>query len=247
MALRTARDLDEGSDDGPLSIEIDGRQVATIDFQASHDLAAARPIKRLRNDCGLPVVLATQRSEPDAARLARQLGADECRPVLRMALSPNISANAGRMAGGLPSWEPTGGAALDADDLPVQADALAHVTIGLADDGDLEACRAPITLLEPSLSRLVDLWDIAKARSARTREAQRLTLVPNVLCVAGAFFLGFTSLAAVIVSNLGTFGSVSVAAEQLRRSHRNRISWTWRRPLSNVSRGSLDVTRHPAR
>ena len=141
-------------------------------------------------------------------------------PVLRMVLSPSISANAGRLAGGLPSWEPTGSVRSTRTIGWSKPTALAHVTIGLVDDGDLEACQAPITLLEPSLSRLVDLWDIAKARSARTGEAQRLTLVPNVLCVAGAFFLGFTSLAAVIVSNLGTFGSFSVAAEQLRRSHR---------------------------
>jgi len=238
------RDLDEGSDDGPLSIEIDGRHVAAIEFRASNDLAAARHIERLRRDHGLRVVLATQRPEPDAARLTRALGADDYKSgLVNGSLTEYLRqcrAHGGRVA--------VVGAdrrrARDAYESPLEA--APEVAIGLADLADLEACRSPITLLEPSLSRLVDLWDIAKARSARTREAQRLTLLPNVLCVAGAFFLGFTSLAAVIVSNLGTFGSFSVAAEQLRRTHRNRIGWRWHRPVSNVPRGFLDVTRHTA-
>ncbi len=241
------RDLDEGSDAAPVSIEIDGREVATIGFRPASDLAAARHIERLRRDRGLRVILATQRAEPDAERLGRALGADDYQSGLTNgSLTEYLRqcrAHGRRVAVVGADWR----RALDQRDSPVHADALAHVTIGLVDDGDLEAWRSPITLLEPSLSRLVDLWDIAQARSARTREAQRLTLVPNVLCVAGAFFLGFSSLAAVIVSNLGTLGSFSVAAEQLRRSHRNRISRTWRRPLSNVHRGSPDVTRHPAR
>jgi len=239
------RDLDEGSDDGPVSIEIDGRQVATIGFRASNDLAAARHIERLRRDRGLRVILATQRAEPDAALLARALGADDYQSGLANGSLTEYLRQCRAHGRRIAVVGADRRRALDAHDSLVEADALAHVTIGLVDDGDLEACQAPITLLEPSLSRLVDVWDIAKARSARTREAQRLTLVPNVLCVAGAFFLGFTSLAAVIVSNLGTFGSFSVAAEQLRRSH--RIGRTWRRPLSNVHRGSALVTRDTAR
>lgn len=231
------RDLDQASDDGPLSIEIDGRQVATIFFKASHELAAARPIKRLRNDYGLRVVLATQRSQPDAALLARQLGADDYRAGL---------AN-GSLTEYLRQCRAQGRrvAAVGADRLFVDAATEAHVTIGIFDDGNAAACQAPVSLLEPSLSPLVDVWDIARARSTRTWEAQRFTLVPNVLCVAGAFFLGLTSLAAVIVSNLGTFGSFSVAAEQLRRSH--RIGRKWHRPLSTVSRGSSDATYHVGR
>ncbi len=162
------RDLDEGSDDGPLSIEIDGRQVATIDFRALNDLAAARHIERLRRDRGLRVTLATQRAEPEACASGPWLGADDYQSGLANGSLTEFlrqcRANGRRVA--VVGADPR--RALDADDLPVPADAFAEVTIGLADDGDLEACRSPITLLEPSLSRLVDLWDIAKARSAQT-------------------------------------------------------------------------------
>jgi cation transport ATPase len=228
------RDNDEVSDDGPLSVEIDGQPVATIYFQSSSDFAAARQIERLRRDHGLRVVLATPRAEPDAARLANDLGADEYRAGL---------AN-GSLTDFLRQCRASGRrvALVGADRHVVGAANDAHVIIGVVEDGGALACQCPLTLLEPSLSPLVDVWDIATARSARTREAHRLTLVPNVLCVAGAFFLGFTSLAAVIVSNLGTFGSFSVAAEQLRRSH--RIGRKWHRPLSTVSRGPSNATRH---
>jgi Cu2+-exporting ATPase len=228
------RDLDEVSDDGPLSIEIDGRRVATIYFRSSNDLAAARRIERLRTDRGIRVILATHRAEPDAAVLARELGADDYRAGL---------AN-GSLSEYLRQCRAQGGrvALVGVERLLCDAVKEAHVTIGMVDDGDLEACQTPLALLEPGHSRLADIWDIATARSARTREAQHLTLVPNVFCVAGAFFLGFTSVAAVIVSNLGTFGSFSAAAEQVRRSHWNGRKW--HRPESLLSRGTPDATRH---
>ncbi len=221
------RDLDLVRDDGPLSIEIEGRQVATIYFRPSSELSAAREIERLRSDHGLRVILATERPEPDAALLASQLGADDYRVGLQN----------GSFAEYLRQCRTQGRrvAVVGADRRLLDTATEAHVIIGVVDDGDVEACQSPLALLEPSLSQLVDVWDIATARSTRTREASHLTLLPNVLCVAGAFFLGFTSLVAVIISNLGTFGSFSVAAEQLRRSH--RVDRKWHRPLSIVSRG----------
>jgi Cu2+-exporting ATPase len=229
-------DLDELSDDGPVSIEIDGRQAATIHFRTSNDVAAARHIDRLRRECGLRVILATERGLPEAARLAGALGVDDyCAGLANGSLTDYLR-----------QWRTRGRrvALVGADRHLVDAATEAHVTIGTIDDADALSCEFPLTLLEPDLSRLADAWDIATARLARARDAQRLTLVPNVFCVAGAFFLGFTSLASVIVSNLGTFGSFSVAAEQVRRSH--RIGCASRRLLSHVSRGSLDVSRDHA-
>jgi len=231
------QDMDEGGDDGPLSIEIDGQRVAVIYFRRASDLAAARHVERLRNECGLRVILATERAEPDAARLARALGADDYQfGLVNGSLAEYLRQCRGRYQGV---------AVLGAAARLVDAASEAVVTLGVVDDGDMEACRAQITLLEPDLSRLKDVCDIAKSRAARSRDVQQLTLVPNVLCVAGALFLGFTSLAAVIVSNLSTLGNFSVAAEHLRRSHRNGRAL--RRPLSNLSRGSLNASRDNAR
>jgi cation transport ATPase len=221
------RDAEEESDYGPLSIEIDGGHAATIHFAESDELSAARHLERLRRDRGLRVILATQRAEPDAALLARRLGADEyCAGLVN-----------GSLVEYLRKWRSRGQrvAVVGADRKVMEAAGDAHVTIGMVEDGDIDACHSPLNLLGPSLCRLVDVWDIATARLARARETQRFTVIPNLFCVAGAFFLGFTSLAAVIVSNLGTFGSFSVAAEQLRRSH--RLGRKWHLPPSLVSRG----------
>jgi cation transport ATPase len=231
------RDLDEVSDDGPLSIEIEGRPVATIYFRCSGELAAARPIERLKRDRGLRVVLATPRAEPDAALLARRLGADVYRAdVTNGSLDEYLRqcrAQGARIA------------VVGADRLLRDAATAAHVTIGTLDDGEVGDSRLPIVLLEPSVARLVDVWDVASARAGRTRESQRLTLLPNVVCVAGALFLGFTSLATVVISNLGTYGTFSVAARHLRRSQ--RIGRQWDRPLSLVSGGLPHATYHVGR
>jgi Cu2+-exporting ATPase len=214
-------------------MEIDGSHVATIYFRESNDLAAAKHVERLRIDRGLHVMLATQRAEADAARLAREVGADGYQSGL---------AN-GSLAQYLRECRARGQrvAIVGPDRVVADAAAEAHVTIGVVEDADAEACRSQISLLEPGLCRLIDVWEVAASRSARTREARHFTLVPNVLCVAGAFFLGFTSLVAVIVSNVGTFGSYWFAAEQIRRSH--RIGQSRNRPLSFLARGSNDAAR----
>ena len=47
-------------------------------------------------------------------------------------------------------------------------------------------------------------------------DAQKFVLVPNVLCVAGAFLFGFTGLTAVMISNLGTLNLFNRAVGSLR-------------------------------
>ena len=55
----------------------------------------------------------------------------------------------------------------------------------------------------------------------------RAILIPNLMCIAGAFFLGFTSLSAVVITNLGTWAIYSGLPHRLRHSsrfaHRLRI------------------------
>ena len=75
---------------------------------------------------------------------------------------------------------------------------------------------AAVLLLQPRLDPFANLWEIARSHEDRLRSLQRFILVPNLLCVAGAFFFGFTALTAVVVSNLGTFGLFSSAVGTLR-------------------------------
>ena len=85
----------------------------------------------------------------------------------------------------------------------------ADVSISLdanALDG-LDRNPAPIVLLQPDLSKLAVLREATRIYNRRVKVAQGSALIPNFFCVAGAFFLGFTSLATVIVTNLGTYST----------------------------------------
>jgi hypothetical protein len=46
--------------------------------------------------------------------------------------------------------------------------------------------------------------------------------LPNALCVAGAFFFGFTSLVVAVVCNLTTFGTYRQSLQTLTRQGRRR-------------------------
>jgi Cu2+-exporting ATPase len=94
---------------------------------------------------------------------------------------------------------------------------LAHVSISVADGFDLERDPAQILVLRPDFAWLPALRELSLAHIGRVRSAQSSILIPNVLCVAGAFFLGFTSLAAVVITNLGTWAVYSGFPDRRRQ------------------------------
>ena len=64
----------------------------------------------------------------------------------------------------------------------------------------------------------------------RQRDGRRLILLPNLICVAGAFFLGFNGLTSVLVSNIGTYSLFRTCnvwtAEALKRSGQKMSLWS---------------------
>jgi Cu2+-exporting ATPase len=100
-----------------------------------------------------------------------------------------------------------------------------QIAISLVDDESysLECDPTTIRLLQPQLSKLRELWDIAHIHQRRLKIASGFTLIPNILCVAGALAWGFTSLASVAVTNLGTYGLYSHTAASIG-SLENQIS-----------------------
>ena len=75
---------------------------------------------------------------------------------------------------------------------------------------------APICVLQPRITRLAQLWDIAAIHRRRLQVAHRYALIPNLTCVAGAFIWGFTSLASVVMTNLGTYCVYSRTTASIR-------------------------------
>ena len=98
----------------------------------------------------------------------------------------------------------------------------AHVAISLLANGisDLDENHAAISMLQPQVTKLGELWDIAQIHQQRLKVAYRYALIPNLLCVAGAFVWGFTSLTSVVVTNLATYGIYTRTAGSIRSLER---------------------------
>ncbi|MGD0045220.1 MAG: hypothetical protein ABSE84_33275, partial [Isosphaeraceae bacterium] len=96
---------------------------------------------------------------------------------------------------------------------------------------NLDRNPAGIVLLQPDLARLGVLYEVTRIHRRRLLVAQGSAWIPNLFCVAGAFFLGFSSLTTVAITNLGTYSTYARTSaairgleQQLARVSRRRVS-----------------------
>jgi cation transport ATPase len=218
---RTVRVFDlapNGDETTPLGIEIDGTLAGTFQFRRARTPDAAVAVARLKELAGAPVVLLSDRPERDVAPLATSLGVD--RHVANLAPDARWRfLDDCRRRGLRTAWF---GDAREAGRLAPSC----HLAVAFAgdDETDLERTPAGVLLLTSRLAPLADLWELARAQAERRRSAERMTLGPNLICVAGAFALGFTSLASVLISNLGTFGVYARTTGSLRGLGRSDVA-----------------------
>ena len=192
----------------PLVVEIDGKAVGLIEFARSHRPAAGAAVRRIRELDPVTIALVSERPEAEVAARAALLGVD-----LHVSRStPQATAHLLRACRerGLKT------AFIGRCSRRAEAAAEAYVAVSIGDDVDLDSDPAAVLLLQPRLDPFANLWEIARSHEDRLRALQRFILVPNLLCVAGAFFFGATALTAVMVSNLGTFGLYSSALRALQ-------------------------------
>ena len=98
----------------------------------------------------------------------------------------------------------------------------ASVAIELGGESvEVMASPAGVVALAGELSSLADLVIAARQRNERLARSRKISLLPNMVCVAGAFLFGFTSLVVAIVSNLGTFGSYTISTRSLHATRRS--------------------------
>ena len=84
----------------------------------------------------------------------------------------------------------------------------AHVAISIADDFDPEHDAGQILVLRRDFAWLPALRELI-ARPRRPRQNRpELDSGPEPVMHRGAFFLGFTSLTAVVITNLGTWADL---------------------------------------
>jgi cation transport ATPase len=188
----------------PLTVEVDGAEVAGVRFIRNGRLEAARVVRRLQRD-GLKIFLA---SEQATAGLAAALGADQ--------YGENMSADDKiRLLRGLRRQSAVTAYIGDCVENALAADE-AHLSIDLAGADGAEIRASDIVLLTPSISALPALRALAGDGARRMERVRYAVMLPNLLCVAGAFALGFTPMAAVFLSNFGTGVAYGAAKRALR-------------------------------
>jgi len=200
----------------PLIVEVDGVEAAAIRFNRIERLAAAATVRRLRRD-GLRVFLASERAADAAACLAAHLGVD--RHCGGMCLDAKF-----RLLRDLRQQRVAAAFVGDcAAETPAAQEA--HVTIGLAGGDALGWKASDVVLLPPSIAPLPGLFKLARDRTRRIERARHTVMVPNLLCVAGAFAFGLTGMGTVIISNFGTSMVYNGAMRSLRTG-RPDTTWT---------------------
>jgi cation transport ATPase len=197
-----------GDGAGPLLVEIDGTAVGLIEFAWSSTPVATRAMERLRGIPGVSVVVVSDRTGPELAATAEAL--DARAHLGRLSTDDRAQFLRECRARGLHT------AYLGDCSRHAAAAAEAHVSIAMEPKHDVKESAADVVLLSPSLDQFIEVWLGARALATRTRSTQRLILLPNLLCVAGAFLLGTTALTAVVVSNLSTLGLYHRSAHSLR-------------------------------
>ena len=97
-----------------------------------------------------------------------------------------------------------------------------------------EADPSGVWLWNASYEKLVDLRELSVSMRQQSELHRNLILIPNLACIAGAFLFGFTGMAAVVLSNLGTYSVYSRGRAALRRTER-RLQDRRRRSLAKPS------------
>jgi Cu2+-exporting ATPase len=193
----TLRDRCEAGPAPALEVATDGRPVGRIAFGRSPRPRAAEAIRELRRHGPMTIGLISDQPDPQAASLAQALGVD----YHLSGLSSEGKAEA------LRSCRRRGLKVAYVGDGRRQPEAAsaADVAISMADDLDLAHDPAQILVLRQDLGWIAGLRERSRSHVDCLRAVHSFVLIPNLFCIAGAFFLGFTSLSSVVLTNLGTF------------------------------------------
>jgi P-type E1-E2 ATPase len=107
----------------------------------------------------------------------------------------------------------------------------ANVSISLRGASSIATDTAHIVFMEESLSKLLDLMDISKELDSNIKRSWKLILVPNLLCIFGAFTMGFGVMASVVTNNVAALGALAngmlplkkIAEAQAQKDHENEL------------------------
>lgn len=85
----------------------------------------------------------------------------------------------------------------------------ANVSVSLRGASTVATDTAQLVFMESDLWKLCEFRDIARALDRNVNLSWRIILVPNLLCIGGAFFLGFGVMASVLANNVAAIAALA--------------------------------------
>lgn len=98
----------------------------------------------------------------------------------------------------------------------------ANVSISLRGASSIATDTAQVVLMEDNLVKLLQLHDVSTQLNSNINRSWGLIIVPNVICIAGAFFGGFGVMHSMIFNQFGGLLAVGNGLLPLRQARRLR-------------------------
>ncbi len=93
----------------------------------------------------------------------------------------------------------------------------ANVSVSLRGATSIATDIAHVVFLEQSLEKLCELHDLARQLERNVRISWALILVPNILCIAGVFTLGFGIAMSVLTNNIAGLMALANGIRPMRK------------------------------
>ena len=84
----------------------------------------------------------------------------------------------------------------------------ANVSISLRGATSVAIDTAQVVFMEDNLTKLSELIDVSQRLEQNVKKSWQIILLPNLLCIAGAFFLGFGVMASVLANNVAAIAAL---------------------------------------
>ena len=127
----------------------------------------------------------------------------------------------------------------------------ADVSISLRGATSIATDTADILFLDEGLGRLCELRDIACDLDRNVRRSWQMLVVPNAVCVAGVFALGWGVMASVVLNNISALAALANGLVPMRKAmalEQDRVARkpTTARPTLRIAAGSATSRTHRA-
>lgn len=93
----------------------------------------------------------------------------------------------------------------------------ANVSISLRGASTIATDTAHIVFMEEGLTKLLDVRDIARGLDHNIKRSWTMIIVPNALCILGAFTMGFGVMTSVVMNNVTAIAALANGMAPLRQ------------------------------